>query len=224
MKRARDIKIVYTNDQLFPITETDAEQLMSAMAEVGRLSGAEVDFIFPQKWGALGPTADELAAYYEVEKSFRVFTQKSAFPSFRGLEKLGHGVATLFHPVFKEADLLYTRNLPNAMAALALTRKPVMYETFRPWSRQRKSLVPLLRWMVASERLLGVVTHSALAGQSFLDIGMPKEKLLVAYNGYDPDRMQPVLDKEAAPRSSACREIDPSSRTWATSPWARGSA
>jgi glycosyltransferase involved in cell wall biosynthesis len=198
MSPTADIKIAYTNDQLFPITETDAEQLMSAMAEVGKLDGVQVDFIFPAKWGEPGPTAEALADYYAVDQSFRVFARRSAYPSFRGLEKMSHGVVSLLHPAFKAADLLYTRNLPSALATLALTLKPVMYETFRPWPDQQKSLVPLLRWMVSNERLLGVVTHSALAGRSFLDIGMKEEKLLVAYNGYDPERMAPVLSKEEA--------------------------
>ncbi len=194
----RPIRIAYANDQIFPLNETDAEQLISAMSAVGGLDRAEVCLLLPARFGAAGVTAEELAEHYEVAGNFRVATRRSLFPSVRGLEKTGHALATLRMPEYRGADLLYTRNLPTAMSALSFGDKPVVYETFRPWPRQHPSLTPLLRRLVTHRRFLGAVTHSKLAGQAFLDIGLAPEKLLVAYNGYDPKRLEPVLDRETA--------------------------
>lgn len=192
------IRIAYANDQILPVNETDAEQLISAMSAVGGLDGAEVCLLLPACWRATGVTAEELAAHYEVEGNFRVVTRKSVFPSARGIEKLGHGLAILRMPEYRRADLLYSRNLPTVMSALLLGDKPVVFETFRPWPKQHRSLTPLLRRMVTHPRFLGTVTHSKLAGQAFLDIGLSPEKLLIAYNGYNPKRLEPVLDQRTA--------------------------
>jgi glycosyltransferase involved in cell wall biosynthesis len=198
MTTSRPLRIVCANDQILPVRETDAEQILSAMSAIGELSDAEVTLLLPATWRGGTVTREALAAYYEVNSAFDVETLPSVFPSFRGLEKLGHGLAVSLSPVVRGADVLYTRNLPTAIATLKLTRTPVVYETFRPWPQQMKGLRPALRHMVTHDRFLGAVLHSRFAGQSFLDIGMPEEKLLVAHNGYDPERMQPVLGRDEA--------------------------
>lgn len=196
--RKTPLEIVVTNDQVFPLSETDAEQIMSAMSAVGASDDAAVDLLLPAAWRKTPATADELAAYYEVEKTFSVYHRRSVFPYVRLFEKWGHAVACLSHPAFQKADILYTRNFPTVCTALLFSSKPVIYETFRPWPTQHPILAPFFRKAGANNRFLGLVTHSHFARQSFLDVGIPEDKLLTAHNGYDPRRMEPVLSKEAA--------------------------
>ncbi len=191
------MRVVCTNDQLLPLPETDTEQIVSMISALGR-SNFDVELLLPFKWGQEKVTAYEIAKYYEVEENFRVTSIESAFPSIRALEKIGHAVAALFDGAFKDADVLYTRNLPSAVAALCFSKKPVVYETYRPWPEQVRATVPILKWMNSKKRFLGIVTHSQLAGHSFVDIGIPEDKILVAHNGYDPVRMLPILSKREA--------------------------
>ncbi len=191
------MKIVYINDQIFPSHETDTEQILSMVSALGAL-GEDVELLLPVRWDRPPVTAQELARHYQVEWTFRAKSLPSVFPSFRGLEKLGHAGAGLFSRAAREADVLYTRNLPSAGAALRFGDKPVVYETFRPWPDQQPLLRPFLKWMARHPRLLLVVTHSRFAGDSFARIGLPPEKLMPAHNGYDPRRMQPVRTKEEA--------------------------
>jgi glycosyltransferase involved in cell wall biosynthesis len=192
------LEIVVTNDQIFPLSDTDAEQIMNAMSAVGASDAVTVNLLLPAAWRRTPATADALAAYYEVEKNFSVCCRKSLFPSVRLFEKWGHAVSCLRHPSLQKADVLYTRNLPTFCTALLFSSKPVIYETFRPWPTQHPILAPFFRKAGANNRFLGVVTHSHFAKQSFLDVGIPEEKLLAAHNGYEPRRMEPVLSKSAA--------------------------
>ena len=196
--RKESLKIAVSNDQIFRPGETDIEQIMSSMSAVGSLPGVDVELLLPLGWRMQPSDAASLAYQFDVPETFTTRGQRSLFPSFRALEKSAHALACLSSRALKECDVLYTRNLPTALAVLAFSKKPVVYETFRPWPDQKPILVPLLRKMVRNPRFLGAVTHSRLAGRSFIEIGMAEEKLLTAHNGYSPKRMQPVLSRDEA--------------------------
>ncbi len=194
------MKIACINDQIFPSRDTDTEQIFSSFSALGRQMNAEVTFVFPKKrcGSATDLTAEELALYYEVENNFSVVFCKSLFPSFRALEKVAHAAAILKCPEVRSADVIYSRNLPTVIAVLALSDKKAVYETFRPWGDQVRLMVPILKWMINRKNLLGIVTHSRLAGQSYVKLGLSEERLLVAYNGFDVERLEPRLTKNQA--------------------------
>ena len=191
------MKIAYLNDQLFPSTETDTEQLMCMVSALGRL-GAEVELVIPKRILSESTTPAQLSEYYQVEPRFSIRTLHSAFPSTRAIEKLSHPAACLAARALTGFDLVYTRNLPTAALVLALSRRPVLYETFRPWPQQQKALIPLLKRIGEHPRFLGSVFHSAYAARSFESIGWEPGRILVAHNGYDPNRMQPRLSHAQA--------------------------
>lgn len=194
------MKITYINDQLLPSTDTDTEQILHNISAIGR-AGADVRLVLPRQWGKPPVDSKTLADYYQVEPTFTVDTVDSVFRTTRAVEKVAHPVATLLRPDrVKDADVVYTRNLPTVVTCLAQGKRPVIYETFRPWPDQIKSLVPVFRWMNRHPRFLGAILHSDFASQSYRRIGVAPEKLLVAHNGYNPERMQPVLDKRDARR------------------------
>ncbi len=189
------MRIAYATDQLLPRTATDAEQLVATVAALGR-AGAEVDLLMPAHAWRAAPDAGALARFYEVAPRFRVLPLRGAAPTFRGLEKVAHGLAVARHSA--GADVLYTRNLPTVLAALRWGAAPVVYETYRPWPDQRPRRAPLFRWIFEHERFLGAVLHSDLAARSYRRIGAADAQLLVAHNGYDPARLAPVLSRSEA--------------------------
>jgi glycosyltransferase involved in cell wall biosynthesis len=191
------MRIAYATDHVLPRTATDAEQLMATVAAFGE-SGAAVDLLVPAHPWRPAPNAAALAEFYEVAPSFTVTTLRGAMPTFRGLEKVAHGFAVARSSQAAAADVLYTRNLPTVLASLRRGSTPVVYETYRPWPDQQPRRAPLFRWIFEHPRFLGAVLHSDLAAASYRRIGARDEQLLVAHNGYDPQRLTPVLSRAAA--------------------------
>jgi glycosyltransferase involved in cell wall biosynthesis len=97
-------------------------------------------------------------------------------------------------------DLIYTRTLPTLIAALSSTSLPVVYETYRPWPRQKPRTRRFFEWAFSHPRFVGGVFHSEYARSSYLEIGIAPQKLLTAYNGYNPDVVLPRLERDAARR------------------------
>ncbi|MEP0547238.1 MAG: glycosyltransferase [Rhodothermales bacterium] len=189
--------IAYATDQLLPRTATDAEQLMATVSALGRC-GAVVEVLMPAHAWRPPPTPEVLAQFYEVTPSFAVAPIRGAVPTFRGLEKVVHGAAAVRSQSASAADVLYTRNLPTVHAALRWGRAPVVYETYRPWPDQRPRSAPSFRRMFEHPRFLGAVLHSDLAAESYRRIGATDDQLLVAHNGYDPARIEPILSRAEA--------------------------
>jgi glycosyltransferase involved in cell wall biosynthesis len=186
------LRIVYAFDNRVPSPQADTEQLINNVAALSR-RGLPVTLLLPR----LGAdcNAEDIRRFYKVEGSFGV----AHFPGPRRprvVQKLWSAVAVALHTE-PPGVLLWTRNLPIALGALARGHM-VVYETYRPWPDQYSVLRPLLRHMFRSQRLLGAILHSELARQSFLGLGVSEDKLLVAHNGFDPRRLEPALDLATA--------------------------
>ncbi len=193
------MRIAYISDQLLPQRATDTEQILSMVSALGAV-GAHVELIVPARWLGRSVTPTDLGEYYQVEPAFDLTRIHSIYPSLRGVEKIAHGVVSCLSEPARQADVIYSRNLAVVDAALRLTDRPVVYETYRPWPRQRFYLGPYFRHIGRHPQFLGAVLHSELAASSYRDCGVPAERLLVAHNGYDPRRMEPRLSKAEARR------------------------
>jgi glycosyltransferase involved in cell wall biosynthesis len=191
------MRLLFVNDQVLPSPETDTEQMLNTVSALGR-AGAEVRLLLPRRRGAAGPSLSELCEYYEVLPTFEVANTSSLFPSPRLVEKPAHAGAVLLNPSLAWADVVFTRNIPTLVGLLLLSSKPVVYETYRAWPDQHPALGPFFRRLGRSPRLVGAVFHSRYAARSFAGAGFPAEKVLVARNGHDPRRMDPVLSREEA--------------------------
>jgi starch synthase len=188
---SESLRIVYAFDNRVPSPQADTEQLVNNLAALSR-RGLPVTLLLPRLDGE--HAADDIRRFYGVEGSFDV----SYFGSMRRprvVQKLWSAVAVALRK--ESSDLLYTRNLPVALGAL-LRGDTVVYETYRPWPDHYPVLRPLLRRMFRSPRFVGAILHSELAMQSFVRLGVSEDKLLVAHNGFDPRRLEPVLDTRAA--------------------------
>lgn len=186
------MKIVYAFDNRIPSPQADTEQLVNNVAALSRRR-LPVTLLIPR----LGAdcSAEDIRRFYGVEGSFEV----AHFASMRlprVVQKLWSAFAVALRSESTDV-LLCTRNLPIALGALARGHS-VVYETYRPWPDQYSVLRPLLRYMFRSRRLLGAILHSELARQSFIGLGVPEDKLLLAHNGFDARRLEPALDVPTA--------------------------
>jgi glycosyltransferase involved in cell wall biosynthesis len=189
------VRIVYSYDTPMPDTGADTEQVVNTVAALGR-RGQELTLLLPGP--VTGPgDADTLRDWYHVSGAFALELLRWRGHGARAVEKWSHARRAPQHPAVAAADLVYTRNLPGAWQMLRAGRR-VAYEHFRPWGDQYPPLQPFLRAVLRHPNLVGAVFHSELARQSYLRLGVAKERMLVAHNGWEPSRMEPRLSRHEA--------------------------
>ncbi len=189
------MRILYVYDTLLPDTGADTEQVVNTVAALSR-QGIELGLLLPGERSGAEDSAP-IRQYYQVAGTFEVERIAARYRRVRGLEKWSHALRAAHHPLSRRADLVYTRNLPAAWAALRAGHR-LVYEHFRPWGDQHPPLQPFLRHILRHPRLLGAVFHSQHALQSYRRLGVSESRLLVAHNGWDPARMEPRLSRAEA--------------------------
>ncbi len=113
------------------------------------------------------------------------------------LRHLCCGLTMLLRKEFWEADLVYTRNLWIAWIA-ALFRQQVVFDHYRPWPDQ---IPPLRYWifrLMCARKFLVNICHSDYTRTKYLSLGVPPEKLQCVHNGFEPQRLQSLIPREAA--------------------------
>ncbi len=189
------MRLAYVYDAPMPDRGADTEQVVNTAAALAR-RGVELALLLP---GPVTGQADPgpLLDYYQVEGTFALWHLAHRYRALRPAAKWSHAVRAPGHPASREADLVYTRNLPAVFTHLSRGR-PVAYEHFRPWGDQFPVLRPWLRSLLTHPRLVACVFHSEHTRRSFLRLGVPPERVLVAHNGWDPRRLEPRLDRAEA--------------------------
>lgn len=189
------MRIAYSYDVPMPDTGADTEQVVNTVATLGR-RGLAMTLLLPGP--ATGPgDAGALRSWYHVTGPFAVEWLRWRWHGVRGAEKWSHARRAPRHPSVAAAELVYTRNLLGAWQMLRAGRR-VAYEHFRPWGDQYPPLQPFLRAVLQHPNMVGAIFHSALARQSYLRLGVPEERMLVAHNGWEPSRMEPRLTRPEA--------------------------
>lgn len=110
------------------------------------------------------------------------------------------GITLVFRKEFRQAEIIYTRNLWIAWMA-ALFGRRVAFDHYRPWSDQ---IPPLQYWiyrLMCRQSFLVNICHSDYTREKYLALGIPKEKLVCVRNGFEPQRLQSRVPADAARRS-----------------------
>jgi glycosyltransferase involved in cell wall biosynthesis len=190
------VRILYAYDEILPSTATDTEQVVNTVAALAR-AGVEVELRVPRIGGRPVPTPEILREYYQVAGDFAVLPFQTSFDGARPLQKAAHAARAARGPNESGGAIWYTRNLPCLAAGLAAGYR-VVFEHWRPWPDQYPPLQVLLRAAMRHPRFLGAVLHSEHARESYERLGIAPDRLRTIHNGYDPDRMEPVLTREQA--------------------------
>ena len=107
------------------------------------------------------------------------------------------GLTLVFRREFREADLVYTRNLWVAWLAV-LFGQQVAFDHYRPWPDQ---IPPLRFWLyrlICHRRFLINICHSDYTRQKYLALGIPEAKLHCIHNGFEPQRLQAPIPVDVA--------------------------
>ncbi|MBN1611635.1 MAG: glycosyltransferase family 4 protein [Polyangiaceae bacterium] len=192
------MRIAYVSDLLLPANGIDSVQTVTMASALAR-AGADVELVVPAVRGCRALTSAQIARLYGVREALPVTTLAKPRLGLRGVEKVGHAVRAARWPELARFDVVYTRNLPVVCAVAQLSTLPVVYETYRRWPTQSATKRWLFTRLRSQRRLIGLVLHSQLAANSYLELGYCPARVLVAHNGFD----RSVLD--AAPSHADAR-------------------
>jgi glycosyltransferase involved in cell wall biosynthesis len=182
------MKILFAFENCLPSNEADAEVFITTgkyLASLTSDSWLHVPLPLDADTGAIGTLA-----------GMKVIRARA--PLRPGLVRhFCCGVALVFRPEFREADLVYTRNLWVAWMAV-LFGQQVAFDHYRPWPAQ----IPPLQWwiyrLMSRSRFLINICHSEFTRRDYLNLGIAKDKLRCVHNGYEPERVQPNVSIAAA--------------------------
>lgn len=176
--------------------QADREQTLNTVAALAR-RGVEITLLMPQGQNDPGVSPADLRAYYGVEGDFALIQRRTRWLSEMVVPQTFWFGQVLRDPALLGSDLLYSR-IPVSLAMGGRSPIPFAFEHYRPWPDRLPALRPLFRRTARAERNLGYILHSEFAADSFRRLGAAPEKMLVAHNGFDPARMRPPLDRDAA--------------------------
>lgn len=205
-KQTERWKILFSYENLLPSDAADAEVVLStAGALAGR--GHDATLSVPAPPGTTETFGEEMLRYYGIRTSLKI-TPVRSFTHNIAAQHVYHAAHFPEHPAFRGADFVYARNPIVVMQSLRSGQR-VLMDHYRPWGKQFPPLQPVFRRFMGHPRFLGLVVHSDYSRQTYIRFGVPPDKLRVVHNGFDPQRMQPVLSKEEA---RALLDLPPSVR------------
>ncbi len=202
------MRIAYTCHDSFPSSSTNTQQTFWTIAEVARL-GVSVELFVPSVNTVAGQESrSTVARYYGASIGTLPETLNITTLGDRPLEGsvtkgwfdwriAGRLTASSRAGIGRRHDLVWTRD-PLALVSCVRAGLPTFFETYRPDFALRRRFAPWRQMCLASPHLRGIVTHSRLAADAFVAARIPAERVLVAYNGFAPSLLEPVLSRAEA--------------------------
>lgn len=185
------VKILLTFENQLPNPEADAEVFVNTAKSLVPLTG-QCRLHVPVLNQA---SRDDLHKSLDMEIVAAVAPLRPAW-----LRHLCCGLTLVFRRAFREADLIYTRNLWIAWLALLFGQR-VVFDHYRPWADQIPPLRLWISWIMNHRRFLVHICHSDYTRQKYLGLGIPENRLECVHNGFAPQRLGARLDKALAKES-----------------------
>lgn len=176
--------------------EASQEQTMQTVAALAR-RGLEITLVLPRGPADPAVGAETARAWFGVRGDFGLVQRPSRWGGENAVRSTLWMRQMLRDPVLAGADLLYSR-VPVMLAWPGPYPLPFATDLYRPWPDDWPWLRPFVRRTASRRECLGYILHSAYAAASYARTGVPAEKLLVAHNGADLERMLPRLGKPEA--------------------------
>ena len=184
------MKILFTFENPLPSAEADAEVFVTTARYLAPLAPGSL-LCVPMR--GLGDAA--------ASRDLAGMPTSRAYAPIRpaALRHFCCGLTLPFSAEFREADLVYTRNLWVAWMSLLFGQR-VVFDHYRPWPDQIPPLQLWLHALFCHPRLLVNICHSDYTRSKYQNIGVPADKLRCIHNGYEPQRLEERLSADAAKR------------------------
>jgi len=189
--------ILFSYENLLPSSQADAEVVLNTAGALAK-RGHQVTLSVPAPPSVSSSFERDVLHYYGIEGPLKVTPMPSNTRNI-AVQHIHHARHFSEHPLFVKADFIYTRHPVVVMHALRAGQS-VLMDHYRPWGDQFPPLQPIFRRFMNHPRFLGLTVHSRYSYESYRRLGVPRAKLRVVHNGFDPKRMEPVLSKAEARR------------------------
>jgi glycosyltransferase involved in cell wall biosynthesis len=182
------MKILFAFENVLPSVEADAEVFVATASYIAPL--------IDRSWMHVPLSAQPHLATAAL---LRGHTVLRAYAPRRPavLRHFCCGISLVLRPEFREADLVYTRNLWIAVMALLFGQR-IVFDHYRPWPEQ----IPPLQWLVyrlhRHKRFLLNICHSEYTRHVYAALGIEGDRLQCIRNGFEPRRLQAPLSRGAA--------------------------
>ncbi len=192
MTKDNKLKIIYVGSPELFSKGASAIHIMKMCQAMTRL-GVETELLIPSN----KPRA-QLFEYYGIQSEFRI----TSFSYFRNtsLRNIIHGLlAALYIKLFRanRYDIVVTRNIVFTYFATKFFQIPTIYDAHHPLVKGGSFLFDSFK---DSKYLVRFSTNSKGLSETYIDQGLPADKLVVAHNGVELERFQ------NAPSKLECRE------------------
>lgn len=194
------MKILFAFENPLPSAEADAEVFVTTARYLAPA--------FKQTWFhvpiSVGADQSALATLTGMPVVRAIAAARPA-----ALRHLLCGLTLVFRAQFRDADLVYTRNLWIAWIAVKFGQR-VVFDHYRPWPDQ---IPPLQFWiyrLMCHRQFLLNICHSEYTRQKYLALGIPESKLVCIHNGFEPQRFEAPVSLETAKRTIG---VPPSAKT-----------
>ena len=179
------MKVLFAFENALPSTEADAEVFITTARYLTPLVS--------QSWLHV-PTLDPAATTALVD-----LPVVRAYAPIRpaALRHFCCGLTLVFRREFRQADLIYTRNLWIAWMTI-LFRQRVAFDHYRPWPSQIPPLQALIYRLMSNSGFLVNICHSEYTRDEYLKIGVATDKLHCVRNGFEPQRLKHFITVVAA--------------------------
>ncbi len=183
------MKILYVANIRLPTEKAHGVQIMKT-CEAFAGKGHDVELAVPTRANSISKDPFE---YYGVKRLFKVTTLK--VPDLVSLGGVGFFFSSLYFAErarwlkqFWKADIIYSRDA-LVLLQYVLLRRRLVYEAHG---------APALSARLVARFAHRIVVISRATGESFVAIGVPREKIVVAPDGVDLDAFANPESKEAA--------------------------
>lgn len=189
-------QIIYISNSRIP-TEKAYGISIAKTCEAIASRGMEVSLFVPRVKNTAG---EDIFSYYDIKKNFSVRFIPTLDAVTWGwkygfiLNQLSFGIAVFFFYIFKKKDFVVTRDEVSGFL-LGLFGVPVYYDMHGFPERM------LWLWKILLQPVRGIfTTNSWKIEQCHKNLGIPKEKMIVARNGFDPEFFNVQKSKEVLRR------------------------
>ena len=182
------MKILFAFENTLPSNEADAEVFVTTARYLAPLtSGSWLHVPLPNSTDPR--LIDRLAGMSVIRACAPVRPA--------ALRHLACGLTMVFRIEYRQADVVYTRNLWVAWMAVAFGQC-VVFDHYRPWSGQIPPLQPWIYHLICKKNFLINICHSDYTREKYLELGVPGEKVCCIHNGFEPRRLQVRIPRKVA--------------------------
>lgn len=194
-----NFRIAYFSDLEFPSNAVATKQIAKT-ADALQNAGWSVDLFFPIPWRRIRINKAErlgtIRRYYGLSERLGLNELPTPLPMIQRLHRPIFSRFAIRRIAQLSYDLVYVRNVFHLQLALTQGLQ-VIFETYRYTADEKNNR----RIAILAKRynnFLGVITHSELTRRHLQTLGVPAEKIITIYNGYDETEVPPNISKTEA--------------------------